>query len=53
MVLSTQDIEQLNISINSNSISISTQELSKFWEIANDREAWSAAGHGVAELDMT
>ena len=27
--------------------------LSKFWEIANDREAWSAKGHGVAESDMT
>ena len=29
------------------------RSLSKFWEIANDREAWSAKGHGVAESDMT
>ena len=27
--------------------------LSKLREIAEDREAWRAAGHGVAELDMT
>ena len=27
--------------------------LSKSWETVKDREAWSAAVHGVTELDMT
>ena len=27
--------------------------LSKLWEIVEERGAWHAAVHGVAELDMT
>ena len=27
--------------------------LSKVWEMVKDREAWHAAIHGAAELDMT
>ena len=27
--------------------------LNRFWELATDGEAWRAAIHGVAELDVT
>ena len=27
--------------------------LREFWEIVKDREAWSAAVHGFAELDIS
>ena len=35
---------------NTNSVDMN---LSKFWEIVEDRGAWHAAVHGGSELDMT
>ena len=33
--------------------SLMDMNLSKLWKIVKDRGAWSAAIHGVTELDMT